>query len=129
MDTAASLQTTDVDKVRGLIHDEIKARVDSGTLNANDLFAVTALLMELAQRFRLGGPDKKDVVMAVFLDITGGGGTTAASSSSSSSSEEKQRASTFREEVLPALIDMVKLAARGGLQLAIETRCCGLIRA
>lgn len=93
---------------------QISLRIADGRVDPANMFALTGQLMEIAQAERqLIGAQKKQAVVDAFARVT----------------DTKPKAKTFMEEVLPLLIDTIKMAARGGLQLVIETRCCGLVRA
>lgn len=92
---------------------QISARISAGQVDPENLFALTGKLMELAQVERLVGPQKKQVVLDAFDRLT----------------DDKPETKTFMQDVMPLLIDTIKMAARGGLELAIRTQCCGLMRA
>ena len=90
---------------------QISRRIAEGKTNRSDLFALTGQLMEIAQTERLVGHQKKAIVLEAFQRIT----------------DDTPEAQTFVTEIMPYLIDILKTAARGGLHLAVQTRCCGLL--
>lgn len=92
---------------------QISVRITVGRVDLENLFALTGQLMELAQTERLAGAEKKQVVMDAFDRIT----------------DDKPETVTFMNEVMPSLVDTIKMVARGGLRLAVDTQCCGLVGA
>lgn len=84
------------------------AQITAGGLDSGDLFKLTGKLMEIVQRQNLKGDEKKLVVMQSLKMVA----------------NDQPATNAFAEEVLPELIDMLKFAARGGLQLALEATCC-----
>ena len=91
---------------------QISQRISEGKTDPKNLCALTGQLMEIAQAERLAGTQKKRVVIDAFNRVT----------------DDQPATQTFMDEIMPFLIDTIKMVARGGLQLAIETRCCGLIK-
>lgn len=106
-----STRTSQQSDAAELLVSQISKRINDGALDPENLFALTGQLMELAQTHLLVGSQKKQVVLDAFDRLT----------------DDKPETKTFMEEVMPLLIDTIKMVARGGLQLAIETRCCGLL--
>lgn len=86
--------------------------ITAGALDKGDLFKLTGKLMEAAERENLTGNDKKLVVMQSLRAVA----------------DDSRQTQSFMQQVMPELIDMLKFTARGGLQLALSTQCCGLIR-
>ncbi len=90
---------------------EVQARIETSSLQPANMVGVTAALMEEAQKTSLNGPSKKKLVIEAFSEIA----------------PASEKTASFSEDVLPDLIDMLKLAAKGGVDLAVQTRCCGLL--
>lgn len=100
-----------LDQIIDEIVDTMVGKFVDDQLDPKDLFALTGELMTQAQKHVLTGMQKKDVVLRAFNRLTDNNPDTI----------------SFLDNILPSLIDLVKLAARGGLDLALQTRCCGLI--
>ena len=83
------------------------------SMNFNDInvdvdpVSLTASLMERAQATHMNGPQKKELVINAFRQIGPQG-------------------DTFKNDVLPFLIDTLKFVARGGFHLTVKTRCFGV---
>ncbi len=77
-----------------------------------DSVSLTFALMQKAQKSLLSGPDKKKLVLEAFEKI----------------GPQDRKGIDFKNDVLRVLIDTLKFAARGGLELAVKTSCFGLFK-
>lgn len=108
-----STQTKENAVATELIVSQISRRINDGLVDPQNLFALTGQLMEVAQTHHLSGRKKKQAVIDAFDRLT----------------DTNPKTQTFIEEVMPLLIDTIKMVSRGGLKLAIQTNCCGLLSA
>lgn len=74
-----------------------------------DAVALTASLMAWAQETQQPGSDKKQLVIDAFGQI----------------GPQDAKGIQFKKDILPVLIDVLKLTARGAYHLVVETKCCG----